>query len=314
MAVYVLVDETRRCCKIGYSKDKNTLDKRVKSLQTASPFKLDLYCVKHGLTLEDERRFHSQLEKHCTGGGREWFDLTKPEVSELVKYIAKLPESDDCIIKKEVKSEPKENTEDKTTEEKCECDCCCEYEDECNCDTDISAIDECCKYCVWRESQFSDLTFEEFENQVASIKSDTWTPPNFFRLAAYLGEGFKPITTADLANYLASPEVGFATFASAACIAQSLTDEVFPESGDASGPVYPVAHIRCGLIVIAIPGEFSECMIAAEDLYLDYFWPVDAAGSQLLVCCINYSREVKYVPYGLIWTARNHWSDGVENA
>jgi hypothetical protein len=51
-------------------------------------------------------------------------------------------------------------------------------------------------------------------------------------------------------------------------------------------------------------------MESAESLYLTYFWDIDAAGSQLHVCCINSAREVRFVPLRLAYDFKSYVTDG----
>ena len=72
--------------KIGYTKDNNSLNKRLKSLKTSCPYKLVIEGKMNGSKLK-ERYIHSIcIDKHESG---EWFRLTSDEVKMIIEEYHK---------------------------------------------------------------------------------------------------------------------------------------------------------------------------------------------------------------------------------
>ena len=82
--IYVIRMGIDDIVKIGFTSSKKTLAKRIKMLQTGSPFELRVESQFGGSRLK-ERYLHDQCKaRHMHG---EWFRLTKEEVKRLtIKY------------------------------------------------------------------------------------------------------------------------------------------------------------------------------------------------------------------------------------
>jgi hypothetical protein len=80
--IYVIRSNGSEFVKIGFTKSKETLAKRLKSLSACSPFKLKVEALMNGSKLK-ERCLHSFcISRHHNG---EWFRLSKEEVQRFVE-------------------------------------------------------------------------------------------------------------------------------------------------------------------------------------------------------------------------------------
>jgi hypothetical protein len=75
--IYVIVDETETCCKIGYSANPK---KRCQDIQTSIPFNVELVIAVDG-TIQDEKQVHRRFD-HLRMKG-EWFEYE----DTIVKYL-----------------------------------------------------------------------------------------------------------------------------------------------------------------------------------------------------------------------------------
>jgi DNA-binding XRE family transcriptional regulator len=71
--------------KIGYSKNLNTINKRLPSLQTGCPFVIDLFLVING-DIKKEKELHSTFKNYLTSG--EWF-LNSSEIKNFIEESKK---------------------------------------------------------------------------------------------------------------------------------------------------------------------------------------------------------------------------------
>lgn len=316
MAVYVLVDETRCCCKIGFSKSYEQTQERVKGLQTANPFKLEVLAINPYLEMEDERRLHKKLEGFLTGGGREWFDLRQPEVLEAIEYVST------ALVFRESQEPVKPNLAcenasacenaisifDRIVNEYAE-----EYADEIN-DLDF----EFCKSYITEalEVIFDDAMrngLDAYFDREDSIESNiddflsmvldfpfSEDKGNNSGIVLYLGiespEDAKHITIGELIDFLMEGFDGIEDKIKATVLALKISSGVFAE--DVEGEIPPDIFLYNGLILIVYDINFQDGMHQAEMTYSDLFWDVDEFGSQLFVFCVNSARDRKEIPYG----------------
>lgn len=312
MAVYVLLDETRSCCKIGFSKDYAQAQKRIKGLQTASPFKLEILAVNPYLEMEDEQRLHKKLLRFATGGGREWFDYRQVEVLEAVDYVST------AVV---FRDDPKE------------------FEIELPCQEPGSVLDRVVEEYVAEYGQLDDdFDLEQcksrFIESLQQILNDAvhhgldayfcddlgeYDIDDFLTmvidfphlenkglnsgLGYYLGlkdpETLKHLSSGGLFDFLMEGHSGFEEKATAAVLALRLTSDIWVE--DMDDPVTPDVFLYRGMVLVVYGIEFKDGMQQAEWTYSSLFWDVDEFGSQLFVFCVNSARECKEVPYGLGW-------------
>ncbi len=80
--IYILRAGESNRVKIGFSKSKKSLNKRVKTLQACSPQPLKLEGKMRGSKLKERYLHHLCITRHLHN---EWFSLTKKEVSRLIK-------------------------------------------------------------------------------------------------------------------------------------------------------------------------------------------------------------------------------------
>ena len=83
--------------KIGYTRNKATLKKRVKALQTGNPEKihiLDYFATKHGRKVETT--LHSIYSMKRLEG--EWFDLENYDVISFLESCTKLESNFDVLV------------------------------------------------------------------------------------------------------------------------------------------------------------------------------------------------------------------------
>lgn len=85
MTVYCVSDCMRKALKVGFTQDSDPI-KRVRSLQTASPFQLDLLYYRSDMGRKDEESLHSILAPHKTNGGSEWFDFDR-SIGIVAQYM-----------------------------------------------------------------------------------------------------------------------------------------------------------------------------------------------------------------------------------
>jgi len=76
--VYFIICEESRTLKVGYT--EKPLSRRLKSLQTGNPFKLEVFLVIEG-NLEDEAFYHNWFKEASTSGGTEWFYIDRLPIS-----------------------------------------------------------------------------------------------------------------------------------------------------------------------------------------------------------------------------------------
>lgn len=302
MAVYVLLDVTRVCCKIGFSADLKSAKKRVKTLQTSSPFKLELICINEALNRQDESEIHRSIKAFETGGGREWFDYAAVEVKQAIEYIKSQKETKFPDIQTE-------NTVDiKKTEIQhfqCRCDCDCDEGcDECEEATDW---DGQCFYCIYKSCALAELwedSVDEFRERVKRILSESDIYGDYKTARAYLRQKrkddyFTPASEKFLANLLLE-RIGSTTDASKARIADllyRLCGWYYEEEMDSEG--YPTIFVGGDELLIVFYGEFQNLMDEVEQRYLDCFWDIDEFGIQLFCAVFNRAREFREVPLEL---------------
>jgi hypothetical protein len=304
MAVYVLIDEKRHCCKIGFSRDMDSVKKRLTQLQTSSPFELKIAGVNYSLAQSDERNLHKRLSKFKTGGGREWFDLTKKEVEDVVC---------DVVGSHWLSHESIASLGDFAATS---VDCCCDcnhsqevdehgYSSCQSCSDMFDSFNECCIYCVSNRYDLVGESESWYRQMAESIMSDQHWPPYSSQLFPYLSqEGlFKPALPGDVvrAMLLDSVEcsldgISFGTIAAACMLVHQLSSPVYD---DKVGEIFPVLHLDRGNVLVAYPCEFSTGMPQCEVMYHECFWDVDLYGCQLFVCCVNSARDVRYVPLSI---------------
>lgn len=83
MGVYCLMTEDKSSVKVGYTGSISKLINRIKSLQTACPFKLLLIGYDDKLGLNHEKQIHAKLNACRTlNGGTEWFSSNSLQVIE----------------------------------------------------------------------------------------------------------------------------------------------------------------------------------------------------------------------------------------
>ena len=83
--------------KIGYTRNKATLKKRVKALQTGNPEKIhivDYFPTKHGRKIETT--LHTIYSQKRLEG--EWFDLEDYDVKNFIESCNKLENSFDVLV------------------------------------------------------------------------------------------------------------------------------------------------------------------------------------------------------------------------
>jgi hypothetical protein len=69
--------------KIGYTKNKDTLKKRIKQLQIGNPFPLKLEAVVEG-SLQQEQQIHKKFKVYSLWHNKEWYRPTQ-EINNFVK-------------------------------------------------------------------------------------------------------------------------------------------------------------------------------------------------------------------------------------
>jgi hypothetical protein len=303
MAVYVLIDEKRHCCKIGFSRDIESAKRRVATLQTASPFPLRVAGINPGLGQTDERSLHKKLGSFKTGGGREWFDLTQEPVQAVVKSVV----GDGLLCDAELES----SVDQQSVPVQCSCNCSHVADDDSEtgyCDTCSDMFDwfgECCVYCVRSRYGFDGETEDWHREHNKRILRDRHQPPMFSQLFPYLSgkRDYRPVFTGDIVRVLLDDASGdcieratFGSLSGACLLADCLSQPIFDEL---EKPVFPVLHLCGGLILVAYPCEFGVGMPQAEQVYRAFFWDVDVYACQLFVCCVNSARDVRHVPLSM---------------
>lgn len=305
MAVYVLIDETRTCCKIGYSKDMKAAEKRVRCLQTANPFGLRVLCINQHLNVSDEQHIHKQLNEHRTGGGTEWFDYKAQKVVDCVEYIktasaSMFPE----VVEK--KQKPK-----KQPTAKCTCDC--PHVTQQQKDEDIYGCQECeetwdqngvCAHCIYEQSRLGEHcdSYNEFVERCNEIATDDYLNPAAWTLRRYFAKqnqcNLKPITVQECFELLIDgSDKSFGDKCRVAELVFRLSEYVWDENDNGD---YPCLFNWGGNVAVLLEGEFADIMEEAEFRYVESFWDVDECGAQLFVICINKARDIKEIAYG-IW-------------
>jgi hypothetical protein len=84
LMIYIIRQKQTDHVKIGYTRNNNTLRKRIKTLQTGCPNKLIFEAKMNGSKLKERFLHHTCIKRHIYG---EWFKLTREEVIRLVlKY------------------------------------------------------------------------------------------------------------------------------------------------------------------------------------------------------------------------------------
>ena len=84
--IYIIRAHESGFVKIGYTKNNQTLEKRLKNLKGSCPFKLFVEAKMNGSKLK-ERCLHSFcISRHQSG---EWFNLSQEEVQRMVKKYHK---------------------------------------------------------------------------------------------------------------------------------------------------------------------------------------------------------------------------------
>ncbi len=80
------IDVENSPIKIGYTRDVNTLYRRIRDLQAGNPNVLQVLAVVSDGELELEQSLHRKFQKHhYFGGGNEWYNRTE----EIMEYITK---------------------------------------------------------------------------------------------------------------------------------------------------------------------------------------------------------------------------------
>lgn len=264
MPIYCLVDESRDALKIGFSKDESSVKKRVKSLQTASPFRISVYGIRLDLGRSDEAIIHRKLRRFKTGGGREWFTYSKSIeiVSEWFGNPEKQSDKDHQDVEKQV---------------------CFEV-----CGITGSTIE----HELWTAGRecVPEPSHERLGNTYLSLYLENTTFKNA-----------KSITESEcVAEFLRCNSYGELERKVACCIASRLFSTVIDEEGfDEHEPTIFINEIA--QVLFLLEGPHDVLMQEAEEVYADLFWDIDAYGNQLFCGVINSSRETKYVPYGYGW-------------
>lgn len=305
MAVYVLIDRTRTCCKIGYSKDMASAEKRVKGLQTASPYGLQVLCVNQHLNVSDEQHIHKQLDEHRTGGGTEWFDYTTQKVVDCVEYVKTATESmfPEAVEKKQ---KPKK-------EQAAKCTCDCPHVTQEQKDEDVYGCPECadtwdqngeCAHCIYERSRLGEHcdSYKEFVERCNEIAVDDYLNPAAWTVRRYLTKqnecDLKPITVQECFELLiAGTGQSFGDKCRVAELVFRLSEYVWDENDNGC---YPCLFDCNGDLAVLLEGEFAGMMEEAEFRYIESFWDVDECGLELFLICVNKARDIKKVPYG-IW-------------
>lgn len=75
MAVYCIADVAKTVLKVGFTKDKQSADSRMKSLQTSCPYRLHLLAFCPHMTMRDEKYIHDSIKEYRLDGGTEWFSF-----------------------------------------------------------------------------------------------------------------------------------------------------------------------------------------------------------------------------------------------
>ena len=306
MAVYVLIDETRQCCKIGYSKDAKSAHRRVKGLQTASPFGLQVYCINPHLNRSDEQYIHKQLEPYRTGGGKEWFDFTATSVIDCVEQVKAISTT---MFPDAVKEPAVETT---LPVDLCTCHCTHNAEED-NWNEDVDGCEDCvatwdhngvCSFCVYSQSLLGEMceSFTDFLDRCDEISTCEYVNPAAWTLRHYFNADntmeYQPIAAKDCFQWLIDCSCSSqGNKCRVADLVYRLSKCIWDKNYD---EIDPCLYKWRGNIVVVFEGDFSETIEDAEELYIDCFFDVDECGTELFVSCVNKAREVKEVPYG-IW-------------
>ena len=89
--IYLLADKVNNTYKIGRTKN---LEQRIRSIKTGNPNQIDLiaYAICNN-TVVSEKRIHN-LYSYKRRRGKEWFDLSEQEVTDLKILLAKITVDD----------------------------------------------------------------------------------------------------------------------------------------------------------------------------------------------------------------------------
>lgn len=257
MAVYCLVDSLRDVCKVGYSRDEASLEKRIRDLQTANPYKLDVYACFTGGSRGDEASLQRKLCHAATDGGSEWFSFNQSKFT-----------IDEFFASKGVRLQRDESEER------------------------LSKQNKTCRFTGYRKSDFPVFDYLQDIGDESPTLSDSVSPSALLCTAIH-HTGGQFISPRDLAKQLTFYDKRV-SFDVASILAYQLTD--WRISNDGLQDQAPVVVINATDVWVLLEGDLDTWYPIACEIHNEGFWFVDGYYYFLRVAVLSFDGRVVEVP------------------
>ena len=289
VAVYCIADIARTVLKVGYTKDKQSAKTRMKGLQTACPFRLQLLAFCSHMTQRDEKYIHDLIKEHRLDGGTEWFSYES--VTIIAEYMKFDPESTETpkepvrtIAKPKFAQQAKARSKPKTTPKTTWADLGIiegkepHYSDD---ENDEQGYDDDTDFCPVLEECVT-----EYADRDGILPEWLTWPDSYYGqfpelYGKFLPMGYRPIECSRLAKHLVVGTHGEnwnPSIVMAKIVAHQLCSAHFyPELGcDDEIEVYPLFNEKNPqLLLMMCFADPKECIDDIELFMDEFFWTLD---------------------------------------